>query len=730
MALNDVLNRPLFREQALRKGALKPVKARIGQFIMGPVTRNVTGQVTNPRNLPMVVDQPGFFSKAGQFGKRVYSDLRNFPSTAVQQVTKPRVKVPFGMGGGIGGLLGFEGLYGGVSGITEKLGMQPGMPKTVLDTGLTIAGMMNPYGRAIGLGLQGLKLARAVGSPVIDYFGQARGLKPGDTRKALEVDMGDPLFPNIFAPVDPTKIVSSRGAPYTEKRLAEEGKNIKEASEVALTGNTKPDVLVATGKEELGTGQNKSDVIDITKVASNNAVAPGSTIGNLNNLTQGPNPLVLGEIESKPKAPVSEPDKKKTAGQTDVNLQKDTNALDDSFKKSIAKARLIKEELMEGQTSNAKLVFLANLAQGLLTGTTRKQGVGGALEVFGNAIGPATTNYATMKLKENELENNLMSDALELVSEENKSRNQASKLPKIKQFGVIQVQDANNQARNIVGVQYENGTFGVATGQFDDFGREIFAPIAANQVNKFIEHSKGQSERDKTIRDLSGKYKAYQIGLTSINLLKQEDVTGGPVGQLSLYSKRLGDALSDFNIGFLSRDEGKAKIKELKDQYIQQYMKDNNVDQETATKVFEGQFGKGESFFRKTLDSLNVEFKGAGADLEQLAINETILTYALANSLKSKDRLTQKDIQMAAKLVNVFPFLRGEESVIEALEAVNNTLIKDIQASEFDYINAFGGDSRTIDNYRRRYGITGTAEAPTIKNPYADKTTKDLLKEY
>ena len=66
------------------------------------------------------------------------------------------------------------------------------------------------------------------------------------------------------------------------------------------------------------------------------------------------------------------------------------------------------------------------------------------------------------------------------------------------------------------------------------------------QVNKFIEHSKGQSERDKTIRDLSGKYKAYQIGLTSINLLKQDDVTGGPKGRLALFSKRLGDALNDF----------------------------------------------------------------------------------------------------------------------------------------------------------------------------------------
>ena len=56
-------------------------------------------------------------------------------------------------------------------------------------------------------------------------------------------------------------------------------------------------------------------------------------------------------------------------------------------------------------------------------------------------------------------------------------------------------------------------------------------------------------------------------------------------------------------------------------------MKDNDVDQETATKVFEGQFGKGESFFKKPLKEMKVEFKGEGADLEQLAINETILTY-------------------------------------------------------------------------------------------------------
>jgi len=32
MSLNRVLNRPMFRREALRKGVLKPIKARVGRF--------------------------------------------------------------------------------------------------------------------------------------------------------------------------------------------------------------------------------------------------------------------------------------------------------------------------------------------------------------------------------------------------------------------------------------------------------------------------------------------------------------------------------------------------------------------------------------------------------------------------------------------------------------------------------------------------------------------------
>ena len=38
MSLNKVLNRPMFRREALRRGVLKPIKARTGEFVMVPGT--------------------------------------------------------------------------------------------------------------------------------------------------------------------------------------------------------------------------------------------------------------------------------------------------------------------------------------------------------------------------------------------------------------------------------------------------------------------------------------------------------------------------------------------------------------------------------------------------------------------------------------------------------------------------------------------------------------------
>jgi len=46
MSLNKVLNRPMFRNKALRKGILNPVRARIGTMVGFPTGGS---SVTNPR---------------------------------------------------------------------------------------------------------------------------------------------------------------------------------------------------------------------------------------------------------------------------------------------------------------------------------------------------------------------------------------------------------------------------------------------------------------------------------------------------------------------------------------------------------------------------------------------------------------------------------------------------------------------------------------------------------
>ena len=49
--MNKVLNRPMFRAQALRKGYLKPIKANVGQMIGLPTGGST---VYNPSRLPAV----------------------------------------------------------------------------------------------------------------------------------------------------------------------------------------------------------------------------------------------------------------------------------------------------------------------------------------------------------------------------------------------------------------------------------------------------------------------------------------------------------------------------------------------------------------------------------------------------------------------------------------------------------------------------------------------------
>ena len=419
------------------------------------------------------------------------------------------------------------------------------------------------------------------------------------------------------------------------------------------------------------------------------------------------------------------PGEKKAADGTEINSE------------VIDLARKYRKELMAGQKSQAKLVFLANLASGLLSGTTTKGGLGGALEVFGKALGPAVNNYATVKLKENEMENEFMSDALELAQDELAAKNdlvEGTSGLDFESTGYIQFRDKNGKAVNRTGGLLKDGTYVMAAlGQVDANGRQVYTPVPAGTFSKYFTSAFGEKEQGQTIRNLSGKYKALGIGKETIRILEEAaakgETLGGPVGRFNLLTTRLGSALEDLGFSmFESKDAGMAKVNQMRESFKSELMGDGMSEKE-ADAFLDKNFGSVDSQFKKTLKDLGIfSDQTKGADLERLAINETVLTYALANSLKDKDRLTQKDIQMAKELVNVFPLLRGQKQVVRSLEAVNERILGDIEASELIY-SEFGGDTATLENFRRKYGLLPEVEDQQLDVGFQNESTIDLLEK-
>ena len=399
----------------------------------------------------------------------------------------------------------------------------------------------------------------------------------------------------------------------------------------------------------------------------------------------------------------------------------------------IGRAREISKELRAGQSSQAKLVLLANLASGLLSGTTKKRGLGGAMEIFGRALGPAVNNYATLKLKENELENNFMQSALEIASDEMDRKNKVYEAPEGTP-GVVQILQ-NGKAVNLTALRLKDGTVRAAIPGATDNGRNVYTTLAPGSYVRFAASDKLAKPQVDLLRELDAKYRAYALGQKTIKIIedfKAEGKTGaGPIGRFNLFKQRFGSAFKDI----LGRDvyddmeSAQRRLEKEKNKAISDLMASEDISREKAENLLESQLGGAadqNKIMKLIKDATGEEDK---QKLSQLAINETVMIYALANSLKSKDRLTEKDIKMAKQLVNIFPLLRGQDDVIRDLRSVNQTILGDIDSLQSNWVNGLLGETATINLYRRQYGFqegTDNELPPELANIYENKTDEDI----
>ena len=759
MSLNKVLNRPLFRQAALKKGYLKPIKAQVGQMIGMDVPGGVqnyvqkgggfydpvTGRIVG--GLPAVqgaAPKPSIGYRIGRDIRGFFSNLRRNPMSVLRSGTP---------GFGTASFIGGAGLYPLVEEGTRKLGFE-GPAKPAADLGVAALLGRTPVGMGVGLSYAGYRGARPFVGRVTDlikerplgttaanpaFMPSVEGVlgQPMEQVSFEEMYRNNPAVARNFMPAEASAnnraIASGRGAGSKDPSVGYEGYR-------TAFGKGKEDVLTQPENTIVEGGDR---YIDLTKVADKakkdysnlgGGIPPEQTTAAAVDVKEEKDTIVK---DMKPEAPVAEVPTTDTGANQKVVKGAETSQrmVSDPL---IDRARELYNQMNQGKgMSQSNLVFLANLASGLLTGTTNKKGLGGALEVFGAALGPAVNNYAVMKLKEDEIQRNSMETYLGYALDELKLFNEAAAgTPFEGDLGVIQFTDKNGNITNLKGRQTKGGTMQVATGQIDERGNMVYASVGADEIEgygtptQFLKKDTVDKETVKIGEILSNRYKTYGVANNVLDILTAKPTAGGPRGAIQLFTERFGGALQDvFGIGATTASEAKA----LYEQQRARIEADETLSDEAKKKIlktfdYDSIYKQAEKKIKSRLGSEEVDAE----TLEKLAVAETTLVYALANSFKDQDRLTERDVKAAERLVNLFTLTRGSESTRASIKAIAEELERDILRYEDDY-ERLGGLKVTLDSMRRQNNFRlqeGTSLSENILGKFDQMNADELLQEF
>ena len=698
MSLNKVLNRPMFRKEALRKGVLKTINANTGVMV---------GQPYGGAPVPAIRKPPSFMERMKVSG----------PVRLAKNLGKGIFNIPFA-----------GGYYGGEK-VAEGLGIKDPLMQTPFGmAGGYMASRALPALAGIGalpsavIGATGYGIYNRVQAGIKEKA-RINAMSPAE-RKAFEIEQRNKAFSYMdvtdeelfgkFVPKGPKEFDTKKSAapksgPGSGRVTGNKSKELKAEGDPLLQDNV----------------ANSEDIADLDAVQENSLGAGTPTPPGEDGITNYTSTLSEDRERREAEALLTAPEKKaqkaESTAQGNNEIALGGPSTDIEFNKTIALAKKYQEEIFKGEGSQANLVFLANLASGLLTGTTAKAGIGGALEVFGQAIGPAVNNYATIKLKEGELRARNREASLNAAVDHMKfvNENAVEDRPD-RTGGIIQIRGADGRLRNYKGYTLKDGTKQIAAGIGAD-GRETFVPVnqggpisdsegqLIGQYENFLE----QNSVDKRLFDiqdvLGNRYNALSVTRDVLKTLNQVDQDGNKVKagaglQIDQFTRRLSGVAKEvfgFEISGMSLDALEQKVSELQADEYAAIDRDPDLSDE-------GKEAAKEKLSSKNLvKQAKARLKNRGMlsglsreEQEKLAVQEVTLTYALANTFKDQDRLTQRDVNAAKEIVNIFSLGRSSKDVRASIEAIGRQLESDIRRQESLYTVA-GGLENTLKDLRR-----------------------------
>jgi hypothetical protein len=451
----------------------------------------------------------------------------------------------------------------------------------------------------------------------------------------------------------------------------------------------------------------KTDVVGET--TSDNAVQK-----NMMSVMDGGNPNNMSPEEQE-KLALKVVDKTNKANREIKNLE-DKNQDNDDFKRQFSSLR----NQIQSATGNGDMtnLILLKLASGLLTGKTTQRGVGGFLDVLGQATGPTVDTAILLANQQKEFDQSL---ALALI------KSNADKTGGLK---------AESKRVYVEELNPNDDLFPVVTRlvpQNKDTGA-LLDVVQTDQGEAFVPYTKGGKlkEPDAKAKNLSDKsMRDLSVGLEFANIVTNAPPELlGPGATVRQFMDRFSGATRSYQSSIGNFDEFQTKsFNEISDAIMneEQFKNLSGKSLETAKEEnnkilsqFQKESEKYTADLYKALDSGDQE-RIARA---QLGLIEQRMKYIVANANKAQDRLTAADVKNAEARTKIFTYFDNPKQIKKNYESLAQEMNSNFRKQARNYV-ANGGSKDYVLNMYQNVPVIQDYKIKQAKGEIKAKTKQD-----
>ena len=451
----------------------------------------------------------------------------------------------------------------------------------------------------------------------------------------------------------------------------------------------------------------KTNVVGET--TSDNAVQK-----NMMSVMDGGNPNNMSPDEQE-KMALKVVDKTNKANREIKNLE-DKNQDNDDFKRQFSSLR----NQIQSATGNGDMtnLILLKLASGLLTGKTTQRGVGGFLDVLGQATGPTVDTAILLANQQKEFDQSLALALIKSNSEKTGGLKAESKRVYVEEL------NPNDELFPVVTrLVPQNKDTGALLDVVQTDQGEAFVPYTKGGKLKEPD-ARAKNLSDKSMRDLS-------VGLEFANIVTNAPPELlGPGATVRQFMDRFSGATQSYQSSIGNFDEFQTKtfneisdaimneeqFKNLSGSSLEKAKEENNK----ILSQFQKESEKYTADLYKALDSGDQE-RVARA---QLGLIEQRMKYIVANANKAQDRLTAADVKNAEARTKIFTYFDNPKQIKKNYESLATEMNSNFRKQARNYV-ANGGSKDYVLNMYQNVPVIQDYKIKQSKGEIKAKTKQD-----